>query len=244
MIRPLILLWGLALTIVSTPTQAQECVVAFPERLGNWAAVKEGRYIGPLIDAADAVFKAADMRVKHHGVDRWQSILSKFDDGEIDILAVAVKTADRQAKMNFVGPWINYRWGPFQLAGKDITLLERPKVGVNRALQGVWPTPTYLARLNGEPDWDTPENLMQKLVRGEIDVMLGEYEAIMKRADDMDVAVSELPNTEMRLTAYMAINKNSECLAFSPALDRAIRAWKHKGGWAKLIARVHASPRE
>lgn len=232
-----ILLAGL-IAGLSWPAFAQECVVAFPERLGNWADVKNGRYSGPLIDSADSIFKTAGISVQHHGEDRWQDILAKFNAGDIDILAVAVKTPERGQTMKFVGPWLNYRWGPFYLEGTDVTSMETPRVGVNRALQGVWPIPTYLTRLHGEAHWDTPEQLMQKLSRGEIDVMLGEYEAILTRAGELNISVRELPNTEMRLTAYMAINKKSACMSVSTRLARAIRDWKQQGGWDSLLVAV------
>lgn len=227
-------------TVMPSAAAAQECTVAFPERLEGWADIEGKHYVGPLVDAVAAIFRDAGVRMSKHPVDRWPSILEKFAAGKIDILAVAVRTRTREETMQFVGPWINYRWGPFYLDGKDVTGLENPKVGVNRALKGVWPIPAYLTRLKGEPVWDTPEMLMNRLVDGEIDMVLGEYAATANRARDLNVTVKEVPDAETRLTAYMAVNKKSECVAVADRLERAIRIWKRTGGRAEMMTGVYS----
>ncbi len=226
---------------LASPAAGQQCVVAFPEKLGSWASVHEGHYVGPLVDAATEIFAEAMLTIVKHPVDRWSNILEQFEAGKIDILAVAMRTSEREKTMQFVGPWINYRWGPFYLTGSDALTVEHPKVGVNRALKGVWPIPAYLTRLHGEAVWDTPEELMNKLTNGAIDVVLGEYQATLNRASELDVDVTELPNTNMRLDIHMAVNKNGACVNRAEGLDRAIRVWKRNGGQAELMKSVQGS---
>lgn len=229
---------SVALLIVTTPLYAQTCVVAFPEQNGSWATVEENQFGGPLINSADQIFAAAKMEVAHHPVEPWADVLKKFENGQIDILAIALRSAEREKTMKFVGPWLSYHWGPFTLAHTNPNDLKHPTIGVNRALKNVQPIPTYLTRLHGNPDWDTPANLVNKLSSGKIDIILGEREVINRQASINGLQVKELPGTDMRMTAYMAINPSSACMKHAETLDRAIRDWKKDGGHDQLIMAV------
>ncbi len=226
------------LMLVSGQAVAQTCVVAFPEQNGSWATVEGDQFGGPLIESADQVFAAANMKVEHHPVEPWAGVLRKFERGEIDILAIALRSVEREKTMRFVGPWLSYRWGPFTLAETNTDDLKHPTIGVNRALKNVQPIPTYLARLHGNPDWDTPANLITKLSNGSVDMILGEHAVINRQARMYGLQVKELPGADMRMTAFMAINPNSACVKHAGDLDRAIRNWKKDGGHEQLITAV------
>lgn len=229
-----------ALFSAPTSVYANECIVAFPEQNGSWATVEKGKFGGPLIRSADSVFDAASINVIHHPVDPWSNVLKKFEAGEIDILAVALRSREREKTMLFAGPWLSYRWGPFTLETTDADALKTPKIGVNRALKNVQPVPTYLSRLKGVPDWDTPANLLTKLTNGTVDMILGESGVINRQAQMQRVAVKEVPGTNMRMNAYMAIHPESTCASHVEALDRAIRQWKKNGGHERLLEAVAA----
>lgn len=226
---------------VSSAAEGQKCVIAFPERSGSWTRVDGDQYAGPLIEASEDIFERAGVTPIQHPIERWQHILEKFETGGVDILAAAVRTSAREKSMLFVGPWINYRWGPFYLADNEVSEKQRPKIGVNRALRGVWPVPTYLERLNGEPVWDTPEELIRSLSSREIDILLGEYEATTARAAELGIKVRRMPEADMRLSVYMAVNPKGGCASATERLEKAIREWIQSGGRAALLASVRAT---
>lgn len=229
---------SLALLMVTTPLYAQTCVVAFPEQNGSWATVEDNQFGGPLINSADQIFAAAKMEVTHHPVEPWADVLKKFEKGKIDILAIALRSVEREKTMRFVGPWLSYHWGPFTLAQTNTKDLKHPTIGVNRALKNVQPIPTYLERLHGNPDWDTPANLVNKLSSGKIDIILGEYAVINRQARMYGLQIKEMPGADMHMLAHMAINLRSACVKHAETLDRAIRDWKKDGGHDQLITAV------
>lgn len=227
-----------SMVLIGGQAVAQTCVVAFPEQNGSWATIEGNQFGGPLIESADQVFAAAGLEVVHHPVTPWAEVLRKFNEGEIDILAIALRSREREKTMKFAGPWLSYRWGPFTLAETDTEELKSPKIGVNRALKNVQPIPRYLARLNGIPVWESQANLIVKLANGELDIILGDQGIISRQAAQTNVKVKELPGADMRMTAYMAIHHESPCSVRVDDLDRAIRNWKKAGGHEQLITAV------
>lgn len=237
--RSLFLVPVLALTaLFGNKVTAQECVVAFPEQNGNWASIDGDKFVGPLVETADQIFSSAGVRVTHHPVETWTNVLEKYERGEIDILAVALRSSEREKSMNFVGPWLSYHWGPFILAGTNVEDLKNPKIGVNRALRNVQPVPTYLARLHGTAVWESQNKLIEELAAGNVDIILGDQDVVNRQAANLDLKVKMLPGANVRMTAYMAIHHNSPCVTHTQELDRAIRNWKKQDGHEQLIDAV------